>query len=627
VRTAPAGSLDARTETAPGLLAARARREPGAVAYRSKHLGLYEERTWSDFCERVARAALGFRALGLRSGERVAILADPCEEWLICDLATQAVGAIPYGIYPTAPAGEVEHLLRDGGASFVVAQGQEFVDRLLPLVDRLPTLRAIVVIDAGAMFAVEHDQLVGFDRVLADGEDRLRDGGQTGIETLEALVQDLAPQTPACLLYTSGTTGPPRGVAVTHRANLAAAATFVDLYPALARPGQRTVAHLPLGHPLGRQAAITLPLVTRVVPHFGESLEDLPQTFFEVAPTVLITVPRYLERFAKQVLVGIAGTGRLQRWAYETATAFGRHVAGKRWSRSTTVLDRVVYRLLHGLALRPILNKLGFDRLELVISGGAPLPPETGALWQACGVNVVEIYGQAETSGAPVTGQRSPFPRPGDVGVVAPGWEVEFDDEGEVLVKGRALSPGRWQDGAWVGGAGEEAGWLRTGDAGEWRDGALRILGRSADLTSTPGGRRLWPSSIESVLRESPFIAEAVVFAGGPVGPVALFEIDYDAVAEWARGAGVSFTGYESLAQRAEVTQLVQHAVERVNPRLAVTERIQRFRILPVALDPGEEGAVVTPTRKVKRQVAVERFRELIESMAGAPRSGASATP
>ncbi|MFQ5913686.1 MAG: AMP-binding protein [Nitrospinota bacterium] len=282
-----------------------------------------------------------------------------------------------------------------------------------------------------------------------------------------------------------------------------------------ARPhGQphRTVVFLPLCHILGRDVAITLPLLTRMVPHYGESLEDLPLTLFEVAPTILFTVPRYLQKFASQVLVGIGNTTPVKRAIYELAMRFGRRYAHARWEGRTGAAAALLYRLLHALAFRPILNKIGLDKLRLLLCGGAPLPPETMAPWQIYGVNVSEIYGQTETAGAIITGQEPYFPRPGNVGTAPDGWEVALGKDGEILVQGADIFDGYWQKPEERREVVDGAGWLHTGDVGAWNNGKLHIVDRARDFIVTSAGKTLSPTYIENTLRASPYISEAVVF-------------------------------------------------------------------------------------------------------------------
>jgi long-chain acyl-CoA synthetase len=585
------------------LLARRAQREADAIAYRAKRLGLYQEVRWGDYAGKVARCALGFRSIGLAAGERVAIMGDACPEWAIADLGAQAAGAVSFGIYPTASAAEMEYQLRDAEASMFVAEDQEYVDKLLPLLDRLPKLRRIVVIDDSAMFGYDRANLVRFDDLLAHPE----------TESLESLAAAIEPQAPAFIVYTSGTTGHPKGALVTHAVHVAAAGNLMEHYPALARPGHRTVVFLPLCHILGRDIGITLPILGGPVPHFGEEVEDLAQTLYEVAPTVLFAVPRYLQKFASQVLIGIAASSPFKRAAYELAMKAGRRQAQARWAGSRNA--SVSYGLARALVFRPLLEQLGLDKVELAISGGAPLAPETMALWQIWGVNLVEMYGQTEEAGAIIAGQKGPFPRPGSVGTTAPGWELRLGEDSEILLRGPHLFREYLNNPEATRQVKGDDGWLRTGDVGELKDGTLRLIDRARDFIVTAGGKTLSPSFIENLLRASPYVTEAMVIGHARKYVSALIEIDYDTVADWARSRDIAYTGFTSLAQHRAVQALIGKEIEKANSQLARVEQVKAFRILPKALDPEEEGEPVTPTRKLKRSLMLERFRELVDSM------------
>jgi long-chain acyl-CoA synthetase len=597
-----------RRTTAPGLLVERARREPAKVAFRSKALGIYRERTWGDYAGMVARTAKALAALGLKAGDRIAIMADACEEWLICDQAAQALGAIVFGIYPTASAEEVEYQMRDGGAELFIAEDQEYVDRILPLMERLPALRRIVVIDDTALFALSQDKLLAFDKLVEAGAD-------ADLAWLEAQVAKLDPAQPAFIVYTSGTTGHPKGALVPQGKHLAATRSVAAQYPTLVEKEHRTVAYLPLCHVLGRDIAVTLPLISRLVPHFGETVEDLPDTLFETAPTVLFTVPRFLQKLAAQVLVQANGSSRAKRLAYDRAMAFARGYARRRWAGAATAADALAHAAWSAVVFRPVLNKIGFAELELVVSGGAPLPAETMTVWHMLGVNVCEMYGQTETAGGIIAGQRGPFPRPGDVGTVPEGFEVKLAADGEILVRSTDLFEGYWNNQEASQAVLGADGWMRTGDIGEWRDGSLRLVDRARDFIVTSGGKTMSPSFIENALRASPYLAEAIVFGHARKYLVALVEIDFETVADWARSNDVTYTGFTSLTQHARVQGLIRREIDKANQSLARAEQIKAFRVLPKALDPEEEGEPVTPTRKVKRNAMYERFKPLIEEM------------
>lgn len=596
-----------RRMTAPALLCERARTDPGAVAYRAKKRGLYLERNWSEYALSVARCAAAFEKLGVASGDRVAIMGDPCEEWIVADMAAQALGCVTYGIYPTASAEELSYQMRDGGAVLFVAENQEYVDKVLAVAGDLPDLRNIVVIDQAAMFAYDDARLSMFDDLL--------DAESADLEGLEHRIAKLDPSAPAFIVYTSGTTGAPKGAVMAHGKHLAATYNIIAHYPMLAEREQRTVAFLPLCHVLGRDVTMTMPLFSKLVPHFGEDLDDLPATIFEVAPTVLFTVPRYLQKFASQILIGISNTSGLKRGAYEFAMRLARRTAEARWTGGPSALDNAAYAAAWAAVFRPILNKLGFDKLELVISGGAPLPAETATLWQIYGVNVIEMYGQTETAGGIVAGQQGPFAKPGSVGTVPRGWEVRLADDGEIQVHSPDLFEGYWNNDEATAGCFTEDGWLKTGDVGRWEERSLRLVDRVRDFIVTSGGKTISPSYIENILRASPYLSEVVVFGHGRKYLTALIEIDFDMVADWARANDVAYSGFTNLAENPKTFELIGQEIARGNEKLARVEQIKAFRILPKLLDPEEDGEPVTPTRKVKRNLMADKFGALIEEM------------
>ena len=600
-----------RGKTAPGLIAEHARQKPDDVAYRAKTLGLYRERTWRDHAAAVGRCARALQALGLQKGDRIAIMGDACEEWVVCDMAAQATGAIVYGIYPTASVSEVEFLMKDGGAKIFVAEDQEYVDKILQIADRLPDLNWIVVIDDSAMFDYSHPKLIALSQIEA----KVTGDDEAQIAALEAMTAALKPEDPAFIVYTSGTTGNPKGALISHGKHLAGTYTIVDHYPTLRDKDHRTVVFLPLCHIFGRDVAITLPLISRIVPHYGESVDDLMGTMFEVAPTVLFTVPRYMQKFASQVLVSLSTTSPAKRAIYNAAMSLGRAAARRRWAGASGPSTDAMTAIARTVAFGRVLNKLGLDKLELAISGAAPLPRETAALWQIWGVSLVEAYGQTETGGAFISGQSERFARPGNVGTVVQGWQVRLDDDGQILVKGPDQFEGYWNQPEATRQIVDSEQWLHTGDVGEWQDGNLRLIDRARDFLVTAGGKTISPSAIETTLRASPYIGEAIVFGHGRKYLTALIEIDFDSVADWARANNVSYTGFTSLVQNEAVQGLIKSEIDKANNEFARVEQIKVFRILPKELDPEQDGEPVTPTRKVKRNLMYDRFKELVEGM------------
>ncbi len=601
-----------RNKTLPGLLFERAGEAPDEVAYRAKKYGIYQDRTWSKFKEMVAACALGLKELELGHGDRLALMGDPCEEYVICELAAEALGAITFGVYPTSSQKELNYLMQDGGACIFVAENQEYVDRILPLFDTLTHLKYIVVIDDQGMFMYEHSALIPYEKLVQEGN-KIHTANPDGIEKV---VADVKPSDGAFIVYTSGTTGNPKGALISHGKHLAGAYNIIDRFPILVEIPHRTVVYLPLCHILGKDVAVTLPLLSRIVPHFGEDIEDLGLTLFEVAPTVIITVPRYLQKFVSNIIVGIDNSSRFKKYVYQLSLRFSRSYIKRLWEGKSNLFLNIVYRICYQLSFRPILNKIGFDKLKLVLSGGAPLPSEVTALWQIYGVSLAELYGQTETAGAIIAGQDQNFPRPGNIGVPPSGWEIKLAENNEIIVKANDIFDGYWNKPELTKEVVDGDGWLHTGDVGEWTpEGNLKIIDRLRDIIVTSGGKTLSPTNIENALRSSPYISEAVVIGHNRKYISALLEIDFETVSAWARINDISYTGFTSLTEQPEVIELMGAEIEKSNQDLARVEQVKTFRVMPKELDPEEEGEPITPTRKVKRELMYEKFKDLVESM------------
>lgn len=599
---------EATSLSIPARLVRKCLEKPDRVVYRHKRFGIYEEMTWRQFRDNVEFVCLGLMELGFERGQRMAIMADPCIEWPIADVGGLSAGGIVYGIYPTSSLSELQYVMRQGGARFFVAENQEYVDKILQVADSLPDLSQIIVADTRAIWAYDDPRLTTFSKVLETGRARREREPQL----FERLVAEIDPDEPAAIVYTSGTSGPPKGATLSHRAVCSFSCTWLP-FPEFNAPGQRAVSALPLAHLLERSMTVVSPLLMDLVVYIGDSTETLHETLYEAAPTFYMTVPRYWEKFASQVVVAVETSTWFKRRTFGWAMKLGRRYIERLWEDRASTLLKTLYRIAWWVAFRPVLDKVGFSKLRGGVTAAAPIPPEIMTLWQIWGVNLREGYGQTEIGW--VTLQFEPFPKPGNVGKPFPWMNVEFEEDGELMIESLAPFLGYWDDPSATESI-TRGSKVLTGDVGEVTpDGNLKIIDRKKDIVITSGGKNLSPLQIESALKGSPYISEAIVFADGKKYPVALIEIDFDTVSDWARANGVLYAGFSSLAAHAEVRELVDREVARANEELARVERVKRFRILMQEFDPESEGDPVTPTRKIRRQQMYERFMDEIEEM------------
>jgi long-chain acyl-CoA synthetase len=388
--------------------------------------------------------------------------------------------------------------------------------------------------------------------------------------------------------------------------------TYLQGYPELEIGEHRIVSHLPLAHLVERSMSMCLMLIADVVPHIGEDTENLRQTLIEVEPTFFHAVPRIWEKFASQILVNIDRSTLLKRLAYKAAMSVGdRYARYRRQRRPSPLWLAIAYGLARGLVFKPMLMKIGMHKLSAALTAGAPIPPPIQSLWHVWGVNLRNLYGITEHT--LVLCQNERFPEPGDVGVPLYPKEVQLAPDGEILVRGPGMFAGYWKNEAATNEVVRD-GWFSTGDVAELTEnGRFRIVDRKKDIMVTAGGKNIAPSEIENLLKASPFISEAILFADGRKFPSILIEIDFDTVSDWARNNGIVYTGFTSLARHRRVVELISREIDKVNSQLARVEQVKRFRIIPKELDP-EEGDT-TPTRKVKRRHMYALFKDLVEDM------------
>ncbi len=601
--SAPPGSPD----TLPKLLAERARLHPRSVALREKQFGIWQRVTWKGYLDHVRRACMGFAALGVSRGDKVAILSENRREWLYAELAAMSAGAVGVGVYPTSPSNEVQYVIDHSGATIVVAEDQEQVDKILEVGDWLPLVRHIVVPETKGLRSYEDPRLVSWEELETRGEKH----GATHPGLFEEMVASTREDDLAFLIYTSGTTGFPKGAMISHRnvlaqARAAAEATAID-------GRDSVVSYLPLCHVAEQIFSVYLPLHLGMTVSFAESVRTIQEDLREIAPSVFLGVPRIWEKLQATILVKIQETGPLRRWIFEGSMARGRRLAARRLAGEPVgALDRLVAAFDHVTVRRSLQNFVGLRRARATFSAAAAISPDVLLFFHAMGVPVREGYGMTECTGFSFV-QRSDEVRLGTVGRAIPGLEFRLDDDGELLKRGETVFLGYYRD--------EKAtaevlagGWLRSGDVAALDpDGQVRIIDRKKAIFVTSGGKNVSPSLIENALKVSPYIKEAVVLGEGEKFVSALLQIDFENVGQWATERKLAYTNFRSLAALPEVNELVTREVERANAGLAPVEHVRNFRLLEKELD--HDDNEVTATMKVRRKTIYEKFAPLIREI------------
>ena len=564
--------------TLPACLLRHARERPGDVALRKKDMGRWQEWTWADYEGRVARVAAGLRACGIEPGDRIAIQSENRPEWLIADVAAQAIGAIVVGIYPTSPAAELEYLMRHSGSKLLIAEDEEQVDKALAVREDLADLRDVFVVDSRG---VRDESVRRWDELE-----------QAEPIDLEEAAAALDPEDTAIIVYTSGTTGPPKGAMLSHANMLYGARIFRGAYDS--SPDDEVLSYLPLCHIAERLFSVLGALEAGYVVNFGAGGESFPADMREVQPTLFLGVPRVWEKMLATVEVRMADASRLKRVLWRAALARGGFVG-------------------HLLAFRALREKLGLLRVRAAISGAAPIAPQVLEFFARIGVHVREGYGQTEGT-AVATATPEGGIRIGTVGKALPEVELRMGEDGEIFIRSPGVFKGYFRDEEATAETVDAEGWLHTGDVGEIDDdGYLTITDRKKDIIITAGGKNISPSEIENKLKVSPYVREAIVIGDRRKYLTALIGIEFDTVADWAGRRGVTFTTYGDLASKEPVRELIGEWVERVNGELAQVERVKRFELLRKELD--HEDGQLTATQKVKRAAISREFADEVEAL------------
>ena len=594
-------------DTLPRLFRHVVRERGDRVAMREKHLGIWRGISWREYGERAKQVGLGLVSLGLRPRDVVSIVADNMPEWLYTDLGVMSVAGVPNGIYTTDSARQVEYIVNDSGTRFFFAENEEQLDKILEVRSRCEALVKIFVYDMEGLHAFRDEQVMPFQALLELGAqyDREHPGA------FDRMVDIAQPGDVAILVYTSGTTGPPKGAMLTHR-NILFQLAYADFITPL-REGDQQLSFLPLCHVAERTFTVFNPLYTGATVNFAESIDTVPENIREVAPALFFAVPRIWEKFYSGVALRMRDATWLGRLAYEQAFRIGRRIAEARLAgRTPAAWERLAYRIADFLVLDNVKRSIGLHRARGAATGAAPIAPDLIRWYMALGINMIEVYGQTENTGL-ATAMPPQHIKLGSVGIARPGTEVRLSREGEILLKGPHVFKGYY-------GKPEKTaetivdGWLHTGDVGTIDDeGFVRITDRMKDIIITAGGKNVTPSEIENQLKFSPYISDAVVIGDRRKYLSCLVMIDHETVAQFAQESNVPFSNFASLCRAPEVQELIRGEIERVNRELARVETIKTFRLIEQLLTPEDEE--LTPTMKLKRSFVNAKYRDLIEGM------------
>ncbi|WP_323038072.1 long-chain fatty acid--CoA ligase [Pararhodobacter sp.] len=597
--------IDGHT-TVPALLRARCRENGDAVAHREKDLGIWQAYSWNDYLTHARLIGMGLRALGLKRGDVLSILSEDNKEWMYCDMAAQCMGAISSGVYTTDSASQLAYLVNDSQTKFLFVENEEQLDKFLEVEDQMPSLVKVIIFDPEGLHDFDNDKCM----FLSDLYDLGRAHDDEAVFNAE--IDAVQASDVGVLIYTSGTTGQPKGVMLTQENIIAGMET--SLYGLGFDKRAEQLCFLPLCHILERIVSLYTPLVVSTTVNFAESPETVFDNLREVSPHGFVAVPRVWEKVYSRVLILAQESTAIGRWAFAQAMKAGQ-------ARAVYTMEgkdvpggiALRYKVWDFLVLSNLRRMLGMDRIERGLTGAAPISPELLKWYHAIGVPLFEGFGMSETTGV-ATINLPEANKNGSVGQPSPGVQVRIGDGGEIQIKGLNVFGGYLNKPEKTAEAFTEDGWLRTGDVGRLdNEGFVTITGRIKDIIITAGGKNITPAEIESRLKFSHYISDAVVIGDKRKYLTCLVMIDQENVEKFAQDHKIPFSDFRSLCRAPEVVALIQKEVDAVNKEFAQVEQIKKFRLIDVLLTAEDEE--LTATMKLKRATVEKRHSALIDAM------------
>ena len=615
---APSGSDLAEVMTVASLARDWAQRSPRQVAMREKDFGIWQEYTWAETWDLIETAAHGLLELGVEVGDRVAIHSEDRPEWVILDLAAVAVRAITVGLYPTNPTAEVEYLIADCTPTVFFAEDQEQADKILEVpAETATSVRRILFTEPRGFGDYNDERLLFWDTFLEIGR-RHREAHPGAVAERMAAARDDDVMT---LVYTSGTTGPPKGAMLTNTNAAYCMDKIVnetDRMPdgAGPNPSDLILTYLPLCHVAERIFSTWTLVSAGPSLNFAESIETVTENLREVQPTLFFAVPRIWERL--HALVGIKGNDatRFKRMFLLFTMALARRIGRAKVANggNHTASSRLLYMIGQPLVFRALKERIGLRRCRHAGSGAAAIAPEVLEFFIGVGVPVFELYGMTENA-AVATCNFAGRMKLGTVGEPYSDIGLRIDETtGEIQTKHPGVFAGYWNKPEKTAETFTDDGWLMTGDVGVWVDGThVKIVDRIKHIIITSGGKNISPSEIENSLKTSPYVKEAMVIGDARKYVTALIGIELETVGDWALRKNIPYTTYRDLSEKPQVIELVSKVVDSTNAKFARVEQIKKFRLLPKELD--HEDGELTATQKLKREAMADMFDDLVESM------------
>ncbi|MEZ5649072.1 MAG: long-chain fatty acid--CoA ligase [Burkholderiaceae bacterium] len=579
-----------------------------SVALRQKEFGVWEETSWREYGERVHAVAMALCAEGFAPGDAACILANTRREWSFADFGILSAGGVSAGIYPTDAANQVEHVAIDCAARFMFVEDDEQLDKVLQIRERLPRLVRVVVFEMDGLRTLDDPLVCSLQAFEAKG----RAWAAEHPDLLEQRLASRGPEDLAILVYTSGTTGKPKGAMLTNRNLTTVMENFVPEFDM--GESDEKVSFLPLCHIAERMIGQILLVESGTRVNYVENPDTVAENFREIQPTFVFCVPRVWEKFYSAVSIRMKEATRTGQLAYAAAMRVGLRVADARIAgRRVDPITWLAYRAARFFVLNNVRKMIGVNRVRWSLTGAAPISPELIRWYMALGVPMYEGWGMTETTAAGSINIPGAS-RLGSIGKPQPYLQMRLSDEGEIQIKGPNVFGGYLNLPDKTAEAFTDDGWFRTGDVGAIDDdGYFKITDRLKDIIITAGGKNVTPSEIENELKFSPYITDAVVIGDRRPYLTCLVLIDQENVENYAQERSVPFSNFASLCRTREVQELIGREIERANTKFARVETIKKFRLIEQQLTPEDEE--LTPTMKLKRQLVNRKYHDLIEDM------------